>query len=345
MVNGPAVTVVIPTHNRRQLLLRTLDSVLSQTGVELEVVVVDDGGTDGTPAAVDGLGAANVRLIRHERSRGVSGARNAGLADARTAWTAFVDDDDLWAPDKLRAQLDTLAERAPARWACVGTVGVDASLRVTSYSVGPPSGDVSGRLVRRNVIPGGGSGILVDTGLAREIGGYDESLSILADWDFYLRLSARSPLASVQRPLLAYYVHSDSMYHNPPGVVRELRILEDKHRELSGDVPFRFDRGYWFLTLARMSRRLGDPRAAAALLWCGVREGGPVGMAREVVPRLRRRFRRALSQKAHERSPALVRRMEAARSVEPWLRPYESRVVPGGAVGASTSSAALDAPS
>jgi glycosyltransferase involved in cell wall biosynthesis len=322
--NGCAVTVVIPTHNRRDLLLRTLDSVLRQTGVELEIVVVDDGGTDGTADAVRGLALGGVRVIRHERSRGVSGARNAGLAAARTPWVAFVDDDDLWAPDKLQAQLTSISANEGARWSCVGTVGVNSSLRVTSYSEGPEPGDVFGQLLQRNMIPGGGSGVLIDVDLAREVGGYDEQISILADWDLYLRLSQRSPIASVRRPLLAYYVHSDSMYHNPAGVVRELAYLEDKHRDLPGAGQFRFHRSYWFLLLARMARRMGDNRAAGALLWTGVRDGGPIAMAQEVFPRLWRRTRYRLSARARLESPGLVRRLRATASVEPWLSQYRS---------------------
>ena len=92
------VTVVIPTHNRRALLARTLHSVLAQRHVDLAVVVVDDGGSDGTAKALDDLNDTRVTVVRHDRPRGVSAARNSGIAKAVTPWLAFVDDDDLWAP-------------------------------------------------------------------------------------------------------------------------------------------------------------------------------------------------------------------------------------------------------
>jgi hypothetical protein len=180
------------------------------------------------------------------------------------------------------------------------------------------------------MIPGGGSGVLIDTELACEVGGYDERISILADWDFYVRLSLRSPIASVRRPLLAYYVHSDSMYHNPAGVVRELRFLEDKHRDLPVVGQFRFDRSFWFLLLARMARRLGNHRTAGALLWTGVREGGSVAMAHEVLPRVRRRIWHRLTGQARLESPQHVRRLRAAESVEPWLSAYTRGFAPAG---------------
>lgn len=280
MSPGASVTVVIPTHNRSELLMRTLDSVLRQRDVDVEVVVVDDGGSDGTTTALRKLELDNLRVIRHESSKGVSAARNAGLAAATAGLVAFVDDDDIWAPEKLSAQTRALQDLSTARWACVGALHVDSNLGVTRRALPPASGDVSDVMLTSNVIPGGGSGVLAETELARAVGGFDEQISILADWDFNLRLALRSPVAAVNRPLLGYYVHTDSMYHDPSGVVRELHYLEGKH----GDRGFRFDRGSWFTDLARMSRQLGDNRGALDLL----RQGGSRRILREAVRRLRR---------------------------------------------------------
>jgi glycosyltransferase involved in cell wall biosynthesis len=307
--------VVIPTHNRRDLLLRTVDSVLQQRDVDVTVVVVDDGGTDGTPDAIRGLGRPNLRLLRHEKSRGVSGARNAGLETTETPWVAFVDDDDMWAPDKLGAQLASLREQPDARWSCVGAVRVDSNLRVISQHAAPPSGDVSERLLRRNVIPGGGSGVLASVALARAIGGFDEKISILADWDFYLRLSLEAPVAAANRPLVAHYLHSDSMYYDPTGIIRELFYLEGKYRDLPSGTRFHADHAEWFLDFAIMSRRLGSTNIAATLLRRGVREAGLLPLAGEALSRV---------------APALRRRLDGRdeapftfdEPVEPWLRRY-----------------------
>jgi glycosyltransferase involved in cell wall biosynthesis len=106
----PGVSVVIPTHNRSDLLALTLRSALSQRDVAFEVIVVDDGSADETSEVVAGLGDPRVRLIRHDVSQGVSAARNRGIAEARAEWIAFLDDDDLWAPDKLSFQLTAASE-------------------------------------------------------------------------------------------------------------------------------------------------------------------------------------------------------------------------------------------
>src|SRR5918992_1308501 len=94
----PEVSVVIPTRNRRNTVLGAIESARRQEDVAVEVVVVDDGSTDGTEAAVSAV--EGVRVIRHPVSRGVAAARNAGISAAAADWIAFLDDDDLWAPWK-----------------------------------------------------------------------------------------------------------------------------------------------------------------------------------------------------------------------------------------------------
>src|ERR1044071_6101497 len=100
------VSVIVPTRNRSSLLSKTLRTVLRQQDVELEVIVVDEASTDGTAALLATLGDARVRVIHHDRPRGVSAARNHGADEARGEWLAFIDDDGLWAPDKLAQQIN-----------------------------------------------------------------------------------------------------------------------------------------------------------------------------------------------------------------------------------------------
>jgi glycosyltransferase involved in cell wall biosynthesis len=261
----PTVTAVIPTHDRLGLLLRTLESVRGQAGVETAVVVVDDGGSDGTTEALRELDLPGVRVLRHETSKGVSAARNAGLALVTTPFTAFVDDDDLWAPTKTAEQLAAIGTTAGARWSCAGALHVDRALDVTTYQAPPPSGRVDDALLVMNVVPGGGSGLLVETALAREVGGFDETISILADWDFDLRLALASPVASVDRPLVGYFVHPDSMFHDPLGVMRELTHLARVHDRLPDGRAFAADRAWWYSSMWSMARGLGDRRTAGQL--------------------------------------------------------------------------------
>lgn len=223
----PDVTVVIPTHNRVDVLPLTLASILAQRDVAIEVVVVDDGSSDGTAAWLAGIDDARVRVVRHEQARRLPAARNAGLLRAGAPWVAFCDDDDVWAPTKLAAQLAAVGPQA--RWSCTGAVAVSPDLEVIGHHR-LAADDPAGALRRGNVVPGGGSAVLVDTDLARELGGFDESLRSSEDWDMWLRLIERSPLASVDRPLVAYRVWPGSMSTDVGRMEASYDALMAKHR-------------------------------------------------------------------------------------------------------------------
>src|SRR3954470_765888 len=105
------VSAIIPTFNRRQYIQRAIDSVLAQTLPVDEIIVIDDGSTDGTAEAVEAWYGSRIRVIRQENS-GVSGARRRGIQEARGEWIAFLDSDDEWIPERT-AQLLHAAERVP----------------------------------------------------------------------------------------------------------------------------------------------------------------------------------------------------------------------------------------
>ena len=123
------VAVVVPTRNRRRLLALTLRSVLAQAGVDLEVIVVDEASTDDTVEWLTTVADERIRLVRHATPQGVASARNHGAALADADWLAFVDDDDLWAPDKLSEQLRA-AEACRADWVYTGSVNIAESCRI-----------------------------------------------------------------------------------------------------------------------------------------------------------------------------------------------------------------------
>ncbi|HZB70976.1 MAG TPA: glycosyltransferase family A protein, partial [Acidimicrobiales bacterium] len=140
----PDISVVVPTRDRRHLLLRTLRSVRAQRDVDLEVIVVVDGSSDGSADAVRALGDERISVLCLPDRVGVAAARNVGLGSARAPWVAFLDDDDLWAPDKLAAQLDVAAGDGTIGWVCGGSLTVDEELRIVSGDR-PPTPEV-GRL-------------------------------------------------------------------------------------------------------------------------------------------------------------------------------------------------------
>ena len=109
-------SIVIPTRNRSGLLQTTIRSALRQRDVAFEVIVVDEGSTDDTTAVLAGIRDVRLQVIRHDTPRGLSVARNHGAEKARGEWLAFLDDDDLWAPEKLIQQLRA-AHETGREWA------------------------------------------------------------------------------------------------------------------------------------------------------------------------------------------------------------------------------------
>ena len=120
----PEVTTIIPTRDREDWLPRTLVSALGQKDVEAEVIVVDDGSRTPVTTLLGPEGRQRVRVIRHDVPKGPASARNTGIAEARGRWVALLDDDDLWAPAKLRRKLD-VAEETGADFVFCGVVMAD----------------------------------------------------------------------------------------------------------------------------------------------------------------------------------------------------------------------------
>lgn len=253
--------MVIPTRNRRTLLRRTISTVLAQVGVDLEIIVVDEGSTDDTAGMLEGLADPRIRRVHHEAPRGVSLARNAGIQRARGEWIAFLDDDDLWAPEKLAAQRAAAATHGRL-WAYSGSVAVDAeTLRVISGSPPPHPDRVVERLPWRNTVVGGASSVMVRRELLRRTGAFDPRLRHMADWDLWIRLAqAGGAPAVVPRPLLAYVQHAGNASIDTTGMLTELSIMENRYRELRGGR--RVDRAYVHRWMAWNSLRAGRRVAA-----------------------------------------------------------------------------------
>lgn len=223
------MSVVVPTHNRRAVLGRTLQTILSQQVSDMEVVVVDDCSSDGTAEMVAAVRDSRVRLIRSEQPLGVARARNMGVDACHATWLAFCDDDDLWSSQKLGRQLSVLSSDRGAQWSAVGAVITDDQLRIRAVQRPPADEDVASLLLSRNAVPGGGSGVMARAALVREAGGFDENLSMFADWDLWIRLALASSLASVAQPLVVSVRHTHNMSLNVAGSLEELGYVTRKY--------------------------------------------------------------------------------------------------------------------
>jgi len=201
-MTSPEVSVVIPTRDRPQFVRRALAVVFAQQAVNVEVIVVDDGGRGDLAGELATWTDRPVKVVRNGPPHSASQARNRGTAEASAPLVAYLDDDDLWAPTRLRAVLDALAAHPSARWAYGSLAHVDSTIRrvVAPIKWAVPSGDVRDALARTNVV--------VSTALVRAIGGFDRDVLPLDDWELWLRLAAAAPVAVVPEPLVAYVQHA-----------------------------------------------------------------------------------------------------------------------------------------
>lgn len=261
----PDVAVVIPTRNRRAWLAQTLGSVLAQQEVAVEVVVVDEASSDGTAEWLAGLGDPRVRTLRHDVPRRLPGARNAGAAASSAEVLAFVDDDDLWARRKLRLQLDAM-HAAGAAWSFPGSVHVDEHLRAIAVHRAQPGLTDGAELVRHNIVPGGGSGVVVTRAAFDGAGGFDEQLGSAEDWECWLRLRQQGPAVGVDAPLVAYRRVPQSMSHRIEPMLAALSQVADRHPELARDPATGVPTGA-LRTLAMLACEAGERRTAAQLIW------------------------------------------------------------------------------
>jgi hypothetical protein len=201
----PVVTVVIPTHNRLRLLRRTVQLALNQREVDLRVLVVDDGSEDGTGEAMARHADPRVEVLRLDPVGHPARVRNAGLDRVTSEWVAFLDDDDLWAPDKLRMQLGALRRQPDTNWSAVSSIRFSVpGYRLCGGERVPRADSLFPNLLRRNTIPGGGSSVVARADLIRDLGGFAEDSPRSEDWDMWIRLAVAGRFAAVDVPLVGY---------------------------------------------------------------------------------------------------------------------------------------------
>jgi glycosyltransferase involved in cell wall biosynthesis len=283
--------VVIPAYQRAATIVAAIDSVLRQTWSDFELIVVDDGSTDGTAAAAATVADPRLRLVRLPANRGAAAARNAGAAQARGRWIAFQDSDDEWLPEKLARQLARLETRPGAVAAycgllTVGALEADGSGRTRILYTPPPEtrvveGRIQPTLLRQNVMST--QTVVVRRDVFLSLGGFDESLPAMEDWEFAIRLAGAGEIAFVDAPLVHQRFSANSLTRNLEKQRRAHALILEKSLPLYAGHP---DLLAWqHYVLAGLSRRAGDLAAARRQL----------ARARAVRPAAPRTLARALA--------------------------------------------------
>ena len=194
------VSAVIPTFNRRALVCQAVASVLAQRGPAFETIVVDDGSTDDTAAALEQEFGARIRVVSAEH-RGVAAARNLGVSSSCGELIAFLDSDDLWLSGKLATQVAFFHEHPEAEICQTEEIWVRNGRRVNPCAHHrKPRGDIFEASLHLCLVSP--SAVMLRRGLFERVGGFDEHLPACEDYDLWLRIALGTPVWLVEQPLV-----------------------------------------------------------------------------------------------------------------------------------------------
>ncbi|VFQ43559.1 glycosyltransferase family 2 protein [Desulfoluna butyratoxydans] len=212
-MNNPLISVIIPTYNRAWALAGAVDSVLGQDYPEVELIVVDDGSTDETPALLAAYGNA-LQVITLDNG-GVSRARNHGVAAAQGEYIAFLDSDDRWLPEKLSEQAAFFKANPEARICQTEELWIRNGKRVNPCKHHKkPSGDIFEASLHLCLVSP--SAVMLHGTLLKEVGLFDEALPACEDYDLWLRIACTTPVYTTPSPLVIKHGgHDDQLSKTP----------------------------------------------------------------------------------------------------------------------------------
>ena len=228
---NPAVSVIIPTFNRRVMLGEAVASALAQRGAEFELIVVDDGSTDGTwrclleiaATANERAGREIMRCLR-TGNRGVAAAHNAGAVSARGEYLAFLDSDDLWFPAKLNRQLVYMRANPGCAIAQCEEIWLRGGRRVNPGRRHlKAAGDIFERSLRVCLISP--SAVMIRREVFEAAGGFDEDFRAAEDYDLWLRLLSRHEADLIGEPLVTRRAGHPGQLSATVAVIDRFRIL------------------------------------------------------------------------------------------------------------------------
>ena len=269
----PVVSVVTLTYNRLAYLKEAVSSVLAQTRSDWELIIVDDGSTDGTREWLAQLTDERIRVVLHEHSSWIAHLYNSGLDAARADWIAFVDSDDRWHPDKLEKHLAFHAQHPQFRWSYTAAAFIDGQGKPIPQerfkSWRPFEGDIVRSLLVQDALIALPT-VMAQRSLLLESGGFDESLSFTSDYDLWLRLASRASCGAVPERLTYVRQHAGSRTRDRTEVNESFMKIYDRFAARSSDPALRRicrrQRAAYavFLARQRLARREWEQAAQAA---------------------------------------------------------------------------------
>ena len=239
----PPICTVIPCYNREDTVAEAVRSVLDQEyDGDHRVICVDDRSTDRTMDRLHAIDDPRLTVVTSTRPNGPSGARNHGVALCDTPWVAFQDSDDIWLPGRLsRTVLAALEMEGAVASYCAMVVKEDAGpdtpvqARYPRPGTAPLSGDILPALAMTSFIST--QMLTLRRDAFEAVGGFDEDLPVLVDWELMLRVAQIGPVAHVDETLVVQRMSPNSVTHSSPRRLKSQERILEKHRDLLGRYP------------------------------------------------------------------------------------------------------------
>lgn len=266
----PLVSVVIPAYNAAAFLRETIDSVLAQSYAPVEIVVVDDGSTDGTPQVAASFGDA-IHYVR-QANRGVSSARNRGLQESTGVYLCFLDADDWLYPEDLERKVELLENNPELALAHALVEVTGPALDPTGEIMRGAEGHVLDDLLE--LIPPAipcPSNVLIRRSVLADVGVFDEELGTSADYDLWLRIAREHPVGRVDHVSVKYRRHEGAMFTDVEAQLQDMGRIFRKHRARLGSRPaWRTLQWRFYRSVAGEYRRRGRWLAAMMFIVRGL---------------------------------------------------------------------------
>jgi len=255
--NSQLVSVILPTYNRKDLIGKSIQSVLAQSFDKFELIVVDDASTDSTEEVVKGFSDPRVVYLKHLENKGGAAARNTGINTAKGEFIAFQDSDDIWLPEKLAKQM-AVFEDSPAE---VGVVYCECSRWEGSQERQLPgnhlktkNGNLYSVLLLGNFITL--PSIVFKKVCLEKVGSFDETLPRLQDWELFLRISKYFEFRYVPEPLVQSFFTEGSISSKPEALIEAVELILRKNlQEFKKQPPIYSGQ---LLGLSNLYRQAGD---------------------------------------------------------------------------------------
>jgi len=239
MIHHPIVSVIIPTYNRAHLIDKAINSVLSQTYQDYEIIIVDDASTDNTKEVVKDFTDSRISYIFHTNNLDISAARNSGIKASQGKYIALLDSDDEWLPEKLDKQINKFEKE---------------SLKIGVIYTGSYYIDEKGNQIRKVHVPikegyiyedllrAGGYLCLSSTLIKREcfkkVGLFDENLPPCEDLDMWIRIAKYYKFSYIKDLLVATRIHNNQITNDSEALIEGIKKIQVKYNKELGKRPY-----------------------------------------------------------------------------------------------------------